>query len=115
MWTVFWHSVLLASVGTLIIRLGGRKSIAQMTTPQFAVLLTIGSILGSEVAGKGLAQSILSVATFVAFLVVTEWISLHWNRAETALNRLPNPPKEEDIFAEVTTGVHRREPPPRLQ
>jgi uncharacterized membrane protein YcaP (DUF421 family) len=85
MWTVLWQSGLLAVAGTILVRLGGRKSISQMTTPQLAVLLTIGSILGSEVAGKGLAESILSVGTFIAFLVITEWISLHWNRAETAL------------------------------
>lgn len=85
MWTVFWESLLFACVGTLILRLGGRKSISQMTIPQLSIIISLGTILGGEVAGKGILKTILGAATFVGFLVVTEWIALHWNRAEKAL------------------------------
>lgn len=85
MWRVFWESLLFASAGTLILRLGGRKSISQMTTPQLAIIISLGAILGGEVAGKGVSQSIVATATFVGFLMVTEWITLHWNGAEKAL------------------------------
>jgi len=82
MWTIFWQALVLASIGTILIRLGGRKSISQMTTAQLAVLLALGTILGSEVAGKGLAKTILAAATFVGFLALVEWLTLRWNRAE---------------------------------
>ncbi|MBT2656025.1 DUF421 domain-containing protein [Bacillus sp. ISL-18] len=85
MWTYFWEAILFASAGTLILRLGGRKSISQMTVPQLAIIISLGTILGGEVAGKGVANSILAAATFVGFLVVTEWISLRWNRVEKVL------------------------------
>jgi uncharacterized membrane protein YcaP (DUF421 family) len=85
MWTVFWQSILLASIGTIILRLGGRKSISQMTTPQLAIIISLGTILGGEVSGKGVGKSIVGAATFVGFLIVVEWITLHWNRAEIAL------------------------------
>ncbi|MBP1931146.1 DUF421 domain-containing protein [Ammoniphilus resinae] len=82
MWTIFWQALLLAFVGTILVRLGGRKSVSQMTTAQLAVLLGLGTILGSEVAGKGLAKTILASATFIGFLALAEWISLRSNRAE---------------------------------
>ncbi len=85
MWTIFWSTVLLACTGTLFLRIAGRKSISQMTIPQLVILLALGTLLGSEVSGKGLAKTILSLGTFVMLLVVFEWVSLRWNRAETAL------------------------------
>ncbi len=91
MWTVFWKSLVLASMGTLILRIGGRKSISQMNIPQLAVIISLGTILGGEVSGKGLGKSILGAATFVGFLMVVEWIALRWNRAEIALNGVSIP------------------------
>src|SRR5690242_2721105 len=85
MWTIFWQSLLLASVGTLILRLGGRKSISQMTTPQLTIIISLGAILGGEVSAQGVGKTILGAATFVGFLVMTEWITLHWNRAEKVI------------------------------
>lgn len=69
----------------LILRLGGRKSISQMTIPQLAIIISLGAILGGEVTGKGVFQSIVATVTFVGFLMVTVWITLHWNGAEKAL------------------------------
>ncbi|MDG0811102.1 DUF421 domain-containing protein [Cohnella rhizosphaerae] len=85
MFTVFWQSLVLAFAGILLLRLSGRKSIAEMTIPQVGVLLTLGTILGSDVAGKGLPESLLAVFTFLAVLYLSEWISLKWNPAERAL------------------------------
>lgn len=85
MWTVFWQSILLASAGILILRIGGRKSISQMSIPQLVIIISLGTILGGEVSGKGIGKSLLGAATFVGFLMVIEWITLRWNRAEIAL------------------------------
>lgn len=82
MWRVFWESILLAAAGTMILRLGGRQSIAQMTIPQFSIMLSIGTILGSAVSGKGIFYSIFATAVFVGFLVFTERISLKWDWVE---------------------------------
>ncbi|OXM82364.1 DUF421 domain-containing protein [Paenibacillus rigui] len=85
MGNIILNAIILAAMGTLLLRLAGRKSLAQMTTPQVAILLTIGAVLGSEVGGKGLLPSIIATATFIGFLVAMEWISLRWNGAETAV------------------------------
>ncbi|MFF2154865.1 DUF421 domain-containing protein [Paenibacillus chitinolyticus] len=85
MWTIFWYTILLACVATLFLRIAGRKSISQMSVPQLVILLTIGAVIGSEVSGKGMPKTILALGTFIAFLVVTEWVTLRWDRAETIL------------------------------
>ncbi|MFC5451261.1 DUF421 domain-containing protein [Paenibacillus aestuarii] len=91
MWTIIWQSAALAIVGTILLRLAGRKSIAQMTTPQLAILLSIGAVLGSEVGGKGMIMTIVATAVFVSSLVVIEWITLKWNAAEKILKGVAIP------------------------
>ncbi|WP_217595831.1 DUF421 domain-containing protein [Cohnella sp. GbtcB17] len=91
MLTVFWQSLVLAFAGIFLLRLSGRKSISEMTIPQVGVLLTIGTILGSDVAGKGLLASLLAVFTFLAVLYLSEWITLKWNPAERALKGVAVP------------------------
>ncbi|GGH15299.1 DUF421 domain-containing protein [Paenibacillus segetis] len=83
--TLIWDAILIASAGTLLLRIGGRKSISQMTTPQIAMVLIIGSVLGSDLAGNGVGHSILATGIFIAFLGAIEWVSLNWNRAERIL------------------------------
>ncbi|WJH35201.1 hypothetical protein N6H14_03740 [Paenibacillus sp. CC-CFT747] len=85
MWTIIGSSLVLAVAGVILLRLAGRKSIAQMAPPQITILLMIGTVLGSEVGGKGVRYSLAAVAVFVAFLTGLEWLTVHWNRAETLL------------------------------
>ncbi|MGG1555242.1 DUF421 domain-containing protein [Paenibacillus ferrarius] len=85
MWSIVLKSIALVVAGVILLRIAGRKSISQMTIPQLAILLSIGSILGSEVGGKGLFYSILGTSIFIAFLVLMEWITLKWNTAESLL------------------------------
>ncbi|QCT04026.1 hypothetical protein E6C60_3315 [Paenibacillus algicola] len=83
--TVIWKAFLLATGGMLLLRISGRKSVSQMTIPQIGILLTIGSVLGSQVSGKGLSESLLAVAVFLATLVLVEWVSVKSNKAENLL------------------------------
>ncbi len=82
MWSMIGQSILLACVGSLFLRIAGRKSISQMTMPQVLILLSLGTVLGSEVSGKGMAHTIVALATFIGFLILIEWITLHSNIAE---------------------------------
>lgn len=49
-----WQSILIFIVGTFILRVGGRKSISQMTISQTIVMIGLGSLLIQPVTGKGL-------------------------------------------------------------
>ncbi|MEC0245438.1 hypothetical protein P4H65_06465 [Paenibacillus chitinolyticus] len=82
--SIFLNSILLACVGTLFLRVAGRKSISQTTIPQLIILLALGTVLGTEVSGKGMGATILVLGTFIGFFIVTiEWVTLRWNAAET--------------------------------
>jgi uncharacterized membrane protein YcaP (DUF421 family) len=85
MWTIVWSSILLASAGTLVLRIAGRKSISQMTFPQVMILLVIGTVVGTEVSGKGMANTIAAICAFILFLMALEWAALRSNRWETLI------------------------------
>jgi len=85
MWTIFWSTILLACIGTLFLRVAGRKSMSQMTIPQIMILLSIGTVLGTQVSGKGMTKTILALGTFILFLIVVEWATLRSNRMEAIL------------------------------
>lgn len=85
MWMIFWSTIFLACVGTLFLRIAGRKSISQMTIPQIIILLSIGTVLGTQVSGKGMKETILALAVFIGFLILVEWITLRSNFLESIL------------------------------
>lgn len=85
MWMIFWSTIFLACIGTLFLRIAGRKSISQMTIPQIIILLSIGTVLGTQVSGKGMKETILALAVFIGFLILVEWITLRSNVMESIL------------------------------
>ncbi|ANS76160.1 hypothetical protein AWM70_17510 [Paenibacillus yonginensis] len=74
----------MALIALLLFRLSGRKSISQMTIPQVAILLMVGTVLGSGVSGK-LGNALVSGAILLGILVLVEWITLKWNGGEKVL------------------------------
>lgn len=54
--TIVWQSAVLAIAGVLLLRISGRKFISQMTIPQVGIFLTLGTILGSQIGGKGVGR-----------------------------------------------------------
>lgn len=91
MWTVLWNAIVLAVAGTIFLRIAGRKSISEMTTPQVTILLMVGTVLGSEIGGKGLGLSLFGTFLLIMFLIGSEWISLRFNRAEKMLKGFGTP------------------------
>jgi uncharacterized membrane protein YcaP (DUF421 family) len=45
LFTIIWKTILIFIVGTALLRLGGRKSISQMTVPQVVVMIGLGTLL----------------------------------------------------------------------
>ncbi|MBO9600480.1 MAG: DUF421 domain-containing protein [Cohnella sp.] len=95
MWSIIGDSILLACVGSLLLRMAGRKSISQLTMPQVLIMLALGTVLGTEVSGKGMAHTILALAAFIGFLMAIEWITLHSNNAERWIKGMAIPVIEE--------------------
>ncbi|MFC4409086.1 DUF421 domain-containing protein [Chungangia koreensis] len=85
-WNLIWKTVLIFIVGTIILRLAGRKSISQMTIPETVLVLAIGTLLIQPLADEGywttFGISFILVLTLLAF----ELIQIRSDRYETIIS-----------------------------
>ncbi|OAS89503.1 MULTISPECIES: DUF421 domain-containing protein [Metabacillus] len=77
-----WKAILIVIVGTLLLRVAGRKSISQMTLAQTVIMVGIGSLLIQPVAGKNLATTFGVGGILVVTLVIIEYLELKSDRFE---------------------------------
>ncbi len=71
-----WQATLIFFVGTIILRVGGRKSISQMTIAQVIVMIGLGSLLIQPVAGKGLFITFAVAFLMTVLMIFTEYLEL---------------------------------------
>ncbi|MEE6451772.1 YetF domain-containing protein [Gottfriedia acidiceleris] len=76
------HSFILILAGILLLRIAGRKSIAQMTLPQTIVMISIGTIIVTPIIEKGLSKTIISASVFVLTLLALEFLQMKSNTLE---------------------------------
>lgn len=75
-WDWIWKSILIVAVGTVLLRIAGRKSIAQMTLAQTVVMIAIGSLLIQPVAGKNIWVTFGVGAMLVLTLITMEFLQV---------------------------------------
>ncbi|MEH7342296.1 hypothetical protein V7122_00170 [Bacillus sp. JJ1532] len=73
-------------LGTLILKLGGRRLISQMTIPQPIIKISIGTLLIQPVTRKRTLGNLGIGVILILCLKVTEYIQLKNDRAETAIS-----------------------------
>ncbi|MCB8814995.1 DUF421 domain-containing protein [Desulfosporosinus shakirovi] len=78
-----WQAVLIFFVGTFILRIGGRKSISQMTISQTIVMIGLGSLIIQPVSGKGLLITFAVASLLTLLMIFTEYLSLKSDILET--------------------------------
>ncbi|MCJ7690728.1 MAG: DUF421 domain-containing protein, partial [Clostridiaceae bacterium] len=78
-----WQTILIFIVGTLILRVGGRKSISQMTISQTIVMIGIGSLLIQPVSGKGLLITFLVAIILTLVMIISEYLEIKVDFLET--------------------------------
>jgi uncharacterized membrane protein YcaP (DUF421 family) len=78
-----WHALLIFYIGTFILRVGGRKSISQMTISQTIVMIGMGSLLIQPVAGKGLLITFLAALVLTLLMIITEYVEIKVDFLET--------------------------------
>lgn len=81
-----WQAILIFAVGTLFLRVGGRKSISQMTMPQTIIMIGLGTLLIQPVTGQGLWATFGVAAILIAALVATEFIQIKSDRLESIIS-----------------------------
>ena len=83
---LIWETLLIFIVGTILLRVGGRKSISQMTIPQTIIMIAIGTLLIQPVSGHGLWTTFGLAALLILCLIATEVLQLKSDKSETAIS-----------------------------
>ncbi|MFC4404757.1 DUF421 domain-containing protein [Gracilibacillus xinjiangensis] len=71
-----WKAILIIVIGTLLLRIAGRKSISQMTLAQTVLMIAIGSLLIQPVAGKSIWVTFGVSAVLIITLIFIEYTQI---------------------------------------
>lgn len=81
-----WESLVLIVAGVILLRVSGMKSIAQMTSTQTVVMISIGrTIIVQPIIKYSLFKTLIAAAIFTITLIVIEWIQMRSNFIEKML------------------------------
>ena len=83
---LIWQTILIFIVGTFYLRISGRKTISQMTIPQTVLVIAIGTLLIDPVTRKGFWVTFFLAGILVLSLILTEYIQLKFDKAETVIS-----------------------------
>ncbi|WMJ85859.1 DUF421 domain-containing protein [Anaerocolumna sp. MB42-C2] len=78
-----WETFLIFVSGKIILRIGGRKSISQMTITQTIVMIGIGSLLIQPIAEKNVLVTLLVALEFTLLMVISEYLEIKFDAFET--------------------------------
>ncbi|MCQ6277194.1 DUF421 domain-containing protein [Bacillus sp. V3B] len=84
-WDYIWKAILIVFVGTVLLRIAGRKTIPQMTLAETVIMIGIGSLLIQPVAGKNIWTTFLVGGVLVGTLLVMEFIQMKSDSFEKAI------------------------------
>lgn len=71
-----WKTIITILYGTLLLRIAGRKSLAQMTVAQTVVMLAVGTVLIEPLVGSELDATFVVVTLAVFTLIFMEYAEL---------------------------------------
>ncbi|MEN1969462.1 DUF421 domain-containing protein [Lentibacillus sp. N15] len=80
-----WQAALIVIVGTLLLRVAGRKTISQMTLAESVLMISIGTLLIQPVTSKSVWLSFAVGAVLVLTLLVMEYGQLKSDGLETMI------------------------------
>ncbi|WP_058306937.1 DUF421 domain-containing protein [Gracilibacillus massiliensis] len=80
-----WKAVLIILIGTMLLRLAGRKSISQMSLAQTVLMIGIGSLLIQPVAGENIWVTFGVSGILVITLIIMEYAQLKLDTVESII------------------------------
>lgn len=75
-WNLIWKAALIVLIGTLLLRVAGRKTISQMTIAETVIMVAIGSLLIQPVSGPKLGNTFMVGAVLVGTLIIIEFLQV---------------------------------------
>jgi uncharacterized membrane protein YcaP (DUF421 family) len=77
-----WESLIILFVGFILLRITGKKTVAEMTGLEIITLSSMASMIGHAVAGQGLWKTIVILCVFVALLITVQFLSIKFDWIE---------------------------------
>lgn len=71
-----WKTIIIYLVGTFILRLGGRKSISQMSASETIVVFGIGTLLVQPIASENLIMAFGSPLILIILMIISEYLEV---------------------------------------
>ncbi|MFN7251486.1 MAG: DUF421 domain-containing protein [Anaerobacillus sp.] len=78
-----WKSILIVIVGSLVLRLAGRKSISQLTVSQTVIMISIGNLMIQPVSNRNIFVTFLIALLLVLVLILMEYIQTKNDKFES--------------------------------
>lgn len=79
---MIWQAILIVMVGTFLLRLAGRKTIAQMTLAETVLMISFGTLIIQPVTSKNVWTSFIVGAVLVFTLIAMEYGQLKFDGLE---------------------------------
>lgn len=79
---ILWESAVMVISGFMLLRLSGRKSIAQMTIPTTVVVISIGNIIVQPIIEDSKLNTVMAIAVFMVVLIFVEYLQMKFNSVE---------------------------------
>ncbi len=78
-----WKAILIVIVGSLVLRLAGRKSISQLTVSQTVIMISIGNLMIQPVSNRNIFITFLIALVLVLVLIFMEYIQTKYDKFES--------------------------------
>lgn len=78
----YWITALLTIAGIILLRLGGRKSISQMTFGTVVVMISLGNLLVEPITHESVWVTLGTVIVMIITLIIVEWVQVKFNFLE---------------------------------
>lgn len=80
-----WKALILILFGMILLKISGRKSIAQMNIAQTIVMISIGTIIVQPILETSLLKTLIATTIFIIVLILMEWFQVKANWIENFL------------------------------
>ncbi|UUZ79749.1 DUF421 domain-containing protein [Paenibacillus sp. P26] len=77
-----WEALVILFIGFCLLRIAGKKTVAEMTGIEIVTSLSIASVIGHAVTDGELLQTVLTLSVFVALLILIQYLAVKFNWIE---------------------------------
>ncbi|WP_216830785.1 DUF421 domain-containing protein [Alkalihalobacterium elongatum] len=78
-----WKAIIIVFIGIMILRLGGRKSISQLTVSQTVIMISIGNLMIQPVSERNIWITFLIALLLVLTLIFIEFLQVKSDKVES--------------------------------